>query len=62
MVTLTQTIRVNDIGPHLTRSQIWQGLVLKASNPFPFLKAISTCKIPERGKNGILRGFTLRGE
>ena len=62
MFTLTQTIKVNDIEPHLARSQIWQGLMLKASNPVPFLEAISTCEVIERGENWILHGFTLRGE
>ena len=62
MFTLTQTIKVNDIEPHLARAQIWQGLMLKASNPVPFLEAISTCEVIERGENWILHGFTLRGE
>ena len=62
MFTLTQTIKVNDIEPHLTRSQIWQGLVLKASNPVPFLEAISTCEVIERGENWVLHDFTLRGK
>ena len=62
MFTLTQTIKVNDIEPHLARSQIWRGLMLKASNPVPFLEAISTCEVIERGENWILHGFALRGE
>ena len=62
MFTLTRTIKVNGIEPQLTRSQIWQGLVLKASNPAPFLEAISTCEFIERGENCILHDFTLRGE
>ena len=62
MFTLTHTIKVNDIEPHLTGSKIWQGPVLKASNPAPFLEAISTCEVIERGENRILHDFTLRGE
>lgn len=62
MFTLTQTIKVNDIEPHLTRSQIWQGLVLKASNPVPFLETISTCGVIDRGENRILHDFNLRKE
>ena len=62
MFTLTQTIKVNDIEPHLTRSKIWQSLVLNSSNPEPFLEAIGTCEVIERGENWILHDFTLRGE
>ena len=62
MFTLTHTIKVNDIEPHITRSQIWQGLVLKASNPIPFLEVISTCEVIDRGENWILHDFNLRGE
>ena len=53
---------VNEREPRLTRTQIWQGLVLKAENPVPFLEAISACTVIERGENWLLRDFTLRGE
>ncbi|HCH57490.1 MAG TPA: DUF1857 domain-containing protein [Rhodospirillaceae bacterium] len=62
MLTLSHTMPINDREPYLTRPQIWQGLVLKAENPVPFLDAISACNVIERGDNWLLRDFTLRGE
>lgn len=62
MFTLTHTIPVNTEEPALTRGQIWQGLLLKAENPVPFLDAMSACEVIERGDNWLLRDFTLRGE
>jgi len=62
MFTLTHTIPVNTEKPHLNRAQIWQGLLLKAENPVPFLDAMSACTVIERGENWLLRDFTLRGE
>lgn len=53
---------VNTGKPALTRAQLWQGLVLKAENPVPFLDAMSACEVIDRGDNWLLREFTLRGE
>ena len=62
MFTLSHTMPVNDREPHLARAQIWQGLVLKAENPVPFLDAMSACTVIDRGDDWLLRDFTLRGE
>lgn len=62
MFTLSHTIPVNTEEPALSRGQIWQGLLLKAENPVPFLDAMSACKVIDRGDNWLLRDFTLRGE
>ena len=62
MFTLTHTIPVNTEEPRLNRAQIWQGLLLKAENPVPFLDAMSACTVIERGENWLLRDFTLRDE
>ena len=62
MFTLSHTMPINDTEPELTRPQIWQGLVLKAENPVPFLESMSACTVIERGDNWLLRDFTLRGE
>jgi hypothetical protein len=62
MFTLTHTIPVNTKEPRLNRAQIWQGLLLKAENPVPFLDAMSACTVIERGENWLLRDFTLRDE
>ncbi|MEC7490458.1 MAG: AtaL-like protein [Pseudomonadota bacterium] len=62
MFTVSHMIPIKEIDAGLTRSQIWQGLVLKAENPVPFLEAMTACSIVERGHNWLLRDFTLRGE
>ena len=62
MFTLSHTIPVNDTQPRLNRAQIWEGLVLKAENPVPFLEPMSSCDVIERGDDWLLRNFTLRGE
>ena len=62
MFELSHTIPINDTEPRLTRAQIWQGLVLKAENPVPFLETMSACTVIERGEDWLLRDFTLRGE
>jgi hypothetical protein len=53
---------VNTEKPSLNPAQIWQGLLLKAENPVPFLDAMSACTVIDRGDNWLLRNFTLRGE
>lgn len=62
MFTLSHTMPVNTEEPTLNRAQIWQGLLLKAENPVPFLDAMSACTVIDRGDNWLLRDFTLRGE
>ena len=62
MFTLNHTMAINTEEPHLNRAQIWQGLVLKAENPVPFLEAMSACTVIDRGDDWLLRNFTLRGE
>lgn len=62
MFTLSLTMPVNTEKPSLNQAQIWQGLLLKAENPVPFLDAMSACTVIDRGDNWLLRNFTLRGE
>ena len=62
MFTLSHTTPVNAEEPPLNRAQIWQGLLLKAENPVPFLDAMSSCTVIDRGHGWLLRDFTLRGE
>jgi hypothetical protein len=62
MFTLSHTMPVNTEKPSLNQAQIWQGLLLKAENPVPFLDAMSACMVIDRGDNWLLRNFTLRGE
>ena len=62
MFTLSHTMPVNTKEPALNRSQIWQGLLLKAENPVPFLDAMTSCTVIDRSDNWLLRDFTLRDE
>jgi hypothetical protein len=66
MIHVDKTVPVNagrqPDDPALTRSQIWQGLVLKAENALPFVAAMTNCAVLERTKNGLVREIVLRGE
>jgi len=62
MFKLSHTLPVDTEKPRLNQAQIWQGLLLKAENPVPFLDAMSACTVIDRGDNWLLRNFTLRGE
>jgi hypothetical protein len=57
MVHASRTIKVNNdpAEPPLTRSLVWRGLVMKAENPLPFVPVISSCKVTERRKDGLVR-------
>ncbi len=46
----------------LTHEQLWRGLVRKAEDPTPFVRAITECRVVERGENHLVREIVLRGE
>lgn len=46
----------------LTREQLWQGLIRKAEDPVPFVRAITDCRVVERGHDWLVREIVLRGE
>lgn len=48
--------------PRLTRSQLWQGLVMKADNALPFVPGMAKCDVVERSANGLVRDIVFRGE
>jgi hypothetical protein len=48
--------------PKLSRSDIWQGLVMKAENALPFVPGMAKCSIVERKPNGLIRDIIFRGE
>lgn len=58
-------IEVNDatIARPITRTQLWQGLVLRAEQPEPFLDGLDTCTVLERHPHRLERelrfGHTL---
>jgi len=56
-------IQINDLkqplAQHLTRNQLWQGLVYRAESPMEFMDHIDDVKIIERGTNWIERQITM---
>jgi Domain of unknown function (DUF1857) len=48
--------------PNLTCDQLWQGLVRKAEDPMPFVRAITACRVVDRGPDWFVREIELRGE
>jgi hypothetical protein len=48
--------------PHLTRSQVWKGLVMKAENALPFVPGMQACTIVERFEGGLVRDIIFRDE
>lgn len=66
MFRLSRAVPVNDPtnadGPALTRSQVWQGLVMKAENALPFVAKMTKCEVLERRENEVIRDIVFRGE
>lgn len=65
MFTVSRTLNINgdpSVGPDLTRGQVWCGLVMKAENAVPFVAAMESCTVIDRGENWLLRDIRLRGE
>lgn len=64
MYAISETVPVNPAGATtvLSKSQVWQGLVMKAENALPFVPAMESCEIVERYSDGFLREIVLRGD
>ncbi len=65
MVHASRTIKVNadPKDPRLTRSLVWQGLMMKAENPLPFVPVITSCRIVERqGPDRFIREIVDKGD
>jgi Acetylaranotin biosynthesis cluster protein L len=64
MVRGSRTIKVNADPKEqpLTRSLVWRGLVMKAENPLPFVRVISSCKVLERRTDGLTREIVDKGD
>lgn len=64
MIEVSRRIPVNEPGqPHLTRSDVWKGLVMKADNALPFVPAMTHCKVLERESETVfVREIEFRGE
>jgi hypothetical protein len=57
MVRASRTIKVNKDPreARLDRNLVWDGLVMKAENPLPFVPVISSCTVIERRADGLIR-------
>jgi Acetylaranotin biosynthesis cluster protein L len=63
MIYVSREIAANSAGhPKLSRSQIWNGLVMKADNALPFVPGMAKCDVLERTANGLVRDIVFRGE
>lgn len=64
MIYVSHTLPVNEPGqPHVTRDDLWRGLVAKAGNALPFVAAMSRCDVLERHSENVFdRGISFRGQ
>jgi hypothetical protein len=64
MIKVSRRIPVNESNqPQLARSDVWQGLVMKADNALPFVPAMTHCQVLKReGDNVFVREIEFRGE
>jgi hypothetical protein len=64
MIFVTHSLPVNVAGePHLGRSAVWDGLVLKANNALPFVPSMTYCEVIERYSDTTFdRDIDFRGE
>ncbi len=46
----------------LTHDQLWLGLLSKAEDPVPFVRAITRCRVTDRGADWLVREILLRGD
>lgn len=63
MIYVSKEVRANgEVGqPHLSRSDIWKGLVMKATNALPFVPGMEKCDVIARTDHGLLRDILFRG-
>lgn len=63
MIEVSRTLPVNDgTLPELSLDAMWEGLLEKARNPLPYVKAITACTIVEELESGLVRDVALHGE
>ena len=62
MYKLSRTIQVNEPGKStLSRTDVWQGLLMKANNALPYVPMMQKCEVIERGDGWLLRDILLNG-
>jgi Acetylaranotin biosynthesis cluster protein L len=64
MIFVTHQLPVNVPGqPYLGRGNVWDGLVLKASNALPFVPAMTYCEVTQRHSDTVFdRDIDFRGQ
>jgi hypothetical protein len=64
MIYVSHQLPVNEDGhPHLTRSHVWDGLVMKANNALPFVPAMTDCVVVARHSDTVFdRDIEFRGQ
>lgn len=64
MIRVSRDIPINSANESvvLSRSQVWYGLELKASNAVPFVPSITECRVVETWDGGLLREVVHAGE
>jgi ketosteroid isomerase-like protein len=66
MINVDRSVEVNPLGTlpgaMLDRDDVWAGLMRKAENAVPFVKAISDCRILEHDATGFVREVVVHGE
>ncbi|AII10773.1 SRPBCC family protein [Rhodococcus opacus] len=63
MIDVTKTLAVNTPDAiELTVDDLWDGLVMKAENPLPFVRSITECTVAERFDGGLVRDVVHAGD
>ncbi|HEY4854257.1 MAG TPA: SRPBCC family protein [Streptosporangiaceae bacterium] len=64
MIFVTHELPVNGPGePHLDRTAVWDGLVLKANNALPFVPSMTFCEVTARHGDTVFdRDIEFRGQ
>jgi hypothetical protein len=64
MIYVSHHLPVNEPGsPRLTRSDVWDGLVMKANNALPFVPAMTYCDVVARHSDTVFdRDIDFRGQ
>jgi hypothetical protein len=63
MIFVSHSLPVNEGGIPLSRSQVWDGLVLKANNALPFVPSMTDCTVTVRHSDTVFdRDIVLRGQ
>jgi Acetylaranotin biosynthesis cluster protein L len=64
MIYVSHQLPANEPGqPHLTRADVWNGLVMKANNALPFVPSMTYCEVVARHSDTVFdRDIDFRGQ